>query len=478
MLDGSGGRAGAQRPAHRRRGALALAALVALGAAVAPAPALAQGSPAEELAATRPAETPGIDPVLDAVAVRSTPALRRAEDLLAAALADQREASLRLIDAQRTRQERALRATEADQLVAAAEEALLAAQQQLADEEAELDRRVRTERRTRAALRVEQDRLRQMAANLYATAPDDTYAVLGSLSDFTEADRRDAARDRGVEVQSEAVEDARTPWEEARQARTRQDRRTERARSEAATALERLATARDDRDHAADRLGEAERAVAGAQAAFDDDQQRALDALADRREARLEADVDDAPLTLVALHAYWRAAQLAPCRVPWWVIAGVGRVETRHGTAFGSRVTPEGDTTVHIIGIPLDGRPGTLAVGDSDGGRLDDDPVWDRAVGPMQFLPGTWGRLGRDGNGDGIADPHNLYDAASAAAGLLCLGGDLLDEGAQRAALLRYNRSVPYGSQVLAEGGRYRDALAELPDLPPIPDLAPDAAGG
>ncbi|MCB0960589.1 MAG: hypothetical protein KDB04_13860 [Acidimicrobiales bacterium] len=477
MLDGSGGRAGVQRPAHRRRGALALTTFVALGTLAAPVPAAAQGSPAEQLAAIRPAETPGIDPVLDAVAVRTTPTLRRAEDRLASALADQREASLRLIDAQRTRQERALRATEADQRVIGAEQAFQAAQQQLADEEAELDRRVRTERRTRAALTVEQDRLRQMAANLYATAPDDTYAVLGSLSDFTEADRRDAARDRGVEVQSEAVEDARAPWEAARQARTRQERRTDAARSDAAEALASLAEARDDRDHAAERLGEAERAVGVAQASFDEDQQGALDALAGRREARLEADVDAAPLTLVALHAYWRAAQLAPCRVPWWVIAGVGRVETRHGTAFGSRVTPDGDTTVHIIGIPLDGRPGTLAVGDTDGGRLDADPVWDRAVGPMQFLPGTWGRLGRDGNGDGVADPHNLYDAASAAAGLLCLGGgDLLDEGAQRAALLRYNRSVPYGSQVLAEGGRYRDALPELDDLPPIPEL--DPAGG
>ncbi|WP_224387917.1 hypothetical protein [Pseudonocardia sp. ICBG1293] len=27
---------------------------------------------------------------------------------------------------------------------------------------------------------------------------------------------------------------------------------------------------------------------------------------------------------------------------------------------------------------------------DTDGGRLDGDPVLDRAVGPMQFLPETW----------------------------------------------------------------------------------------
>ncbi len=315
-----------------------------------------------------------------------------------------------------------------------------------------------------------------MAARLLATAPDDAYAVLGTFDDFTEADRRDAARDRGVDLQSDAVEAAREPWAEARDARREQQRATDRAEAASAAALEELATARDERDHAAERLAEAEAAAGAAQGSFDEARGRALDALAARRAARLESPVDGVALELVALHAYWRAAQLAPCPMPWWLVAGVGRVESHHGTAFGSTVTANGDTTVHIIGIPLDGRPGTIAVGDSDGGRLDGDPTWDRAVGPMQFLPGTWATLGRDGNGDGTADPHNLYDAAAAAAGLLCLAGaDLTTEAGQRAGLLRYNRSVPYGSKVLAEGRAYRDGL-ELDDVPPRPDDEP--AGG
>ena len=54
----------------------------------------------------------------------------------------------------------------------------------------------------------------------------------------------------------------------------------------------------------------------------------------------------------------------------------------------------------------------------------------------------------------------------------LCLGGgDLTTEAGQRAGLLRYNQSIPYGSLVLAEGRGYRDAL-ELPDIPPRPDDA------
>ena len=32
----------------------------------------------------------------------------------------------------------------------------------------------------------------------------------------------------------------------------------------------------------------------------------------------------------------------------------------------------------------------------------------------MQFIPSTWAGWGVDGNGDGIADPFNIYDAAAA----------------------------------------------------------------
>ncbi|MFN8018049.1 MAG: lytic murein transglycosylase [Acidimicrobiales bacterium] len=196
------------------------------------------------------------------------------------------------------------------------------------------------------------------------------------------------------------------------------------------------------------------------------------DSIVERREARLLAPVDGEDLPLVALHAYWHASAIAPCPVPWWVLAGVGRTETRHGAAQGSNLTVDGDTTVHILGIPLDGRPGTIAVGDSDSGALDGDPAHDRAVGPMQFLPGTWGRWAVDANGDGKADPHNLYDAAAAAAGLLCYGGrDLTTPAGQRAGLLTYNRSSAYVAEVLRAGGRYRDHL-RLPDRAPAPQTS------
>jgi membrane-bound lytic murein transglycosylase B len=428
-----------------------------------------------DLAEIVPVEVPGIDAVLDAVPVEATATIRRAEEGLETAIAGQSEASLRLIDAQRKRQEQAIATADADQIARDAADRVTAAQRALTAAEEELAERVEVERRRRAALTAEQDRLRKMAARILATSVDDQYALLGSLDDFTEADRRQAARDRGVDLQSDAVEDARTPWEDARERRRAQDEVVADAQDEAVAALEAQAEANAAQADAGERLAAATEASTTAQTAFDAARDASLDALAERRLARLDARVDGLPMDLVALHAYWRAAQLAPCRIPWWVVAGVGRVETGHGTAFGSRVDAEGNTTVRIIGIPLDGRPGVAAISDTDGGALDGDATWDRAVGPMQFIPGTWRVLAADGNADGERDPHNLYDAATAAVGLLCLGrGDLTTEGAIRGALLSYNQSGPYGSKVLAEGEGYRDAV-ELPELPPRPgDDLPD----
>ena len=39
--------------------------------------------------------------------------------------------------------------------------------------------------------------------------------------------------------------------------------------------------------------------------------------------------------------------------------------------------------------------------GDTDGGELDKDTVYDRAVGPMQFIPSTWAVVKVDADGDG-----------------------------------------------------------------------------
>ena len=189
---------------------------------------------------------------------------------------------------------------------------------------------------------------------------------------------------------------------------------------------------------------------------------------------RIAANVTGSDLPLVALDAYVKAAgrmaaEQPACGLRWWGLAGIGKVESGHGTYGGARLTSSGVTSQPIIGIPLDGNNQTAVVGDTDGGALDNDPTIDRAVGPMQFIPGSWRTLGRDGNGDGRADPHNIYDAALAAAGLLCRAGGAgldTDPGLRQAALV-YNASAAYADLVVRTARAYQAREAEL--IPPPP---------
>ncbi len=171
--------------------------------------------------------------------------------------------------------------------------------------------------------------------------------------------------------------------------------------------------------------------------------------------ARATAVVAGSDLTLVALDAYLRASldvgsERPECGLPWWLLAGIGRVESGHGTFADSELDPAGTARPAIVGIALDGGGGTAVISDTDGGSYDGDPVSDRAVGPMQFIPSTWARYAADGNGDGVADPQNLYDAAHAAADYLCTaGGDLRTAAGIQRAIFAYNHSGAYVSLVL-----------------------------
>jgi murein DD-endopeptidase MepM/ murein hydrolase activator NlpD len=135
------------------------------------------------------------------------------------------------------------------------------------------------------------------------------------------------------------------------------------------------------------------------------------------------------------------------CVVDWPVIAGIWKQESDHATIGGTTIDPDGQVTPPIYGPTLDGSiPGTQTIPDTDGGMLDGDPVWDRAVGPAQFLPTSWRTYGRDGNGDGIADPQNVYDAALSTVAYLCLRtpGDYHNPDHLTRALYGYNNSTRY----------------------------------
>ena len=99
-----------------------------------------------------------------------------------------------------------------------------------------------------------------------------------------------------------------------------------------------------------------------------------------------------------------RLAQEQPrCALTWPLLAGIGQVESGHGSFAGAVVSADGVVAPRIIGVPLDGSGPVARVPDSDQGRYDGDRDVDRAVGPMQFLPGTWATYAADGDLDGAA---------------------------------------------------------------------------
>jgi len=117
--------------------------------------------------------------------------------------------------------------------------------------------------------------------------------------------------------------------------------------------------------------------------------------------------------------------------------------------------------TPAIIGIPLNGTNGTAAIRDTDDGRFDGDTVWDRAVGPFQFIPSSWAIYGQDGNGDGDRNPNNIYDAVPAAVAHLCPSGTVTDT---EAAIFAYNRSTAYVQLVLEWAALYSGLLSAIID--------------
>lgn len=170
---------------------------------------------------------------------------------------------------------------------------------------------------------------------------------------------------------------------------------------------------------------------------------------------------DALEIPVAALEAYGYAAAVMArsrpdCGIGWTTLAGIGSVESDHGRHRGAEVRDDGLVEPSIIGIPLDGSPGVAEIRDTDGGRLDGDPVFDRAVGPMQFIPETWRKWGVDANGDGVADPHSIDDAALTAARYLCVsGGSLRTADGWSRALFTYNRSESYMKVVRDRAAAY-----------------------
>ncbi|MEW1631724.1 lytic transglycosylase domain-containing protein [Streptomyces sp. NPDC089173] len=163
------------------------------------------------------------------------------------------------------------------------------------------------------------------------------------------------------------------------------------------------------------------------------------------------------------------------CRLPWQLLAAIGKVES--GQAAGGRVDARGTTFTPILGPALDGV-GFALIRDTDNAVYDGDLTYDRAVGPMQFIPSTWVNWAKDGNGDGRKDPNNIYDAALAAGHYLCAGGRELTVRADLdRAILSYNRSGAYLRTVLSWLEFYRQGTHPVADGQGVLPIGPGPGG-
>lgn len=167
-----------------------------------------------------------------------------------------------------------------------------------------------------------------------------------------------------------------------------------------------------------------------------------------------------------ALRAYGNAEQtlqqtMPACHLRWTTLAGIAFIESQHGTYGGAEVFADGTTSQKIRGVQLDGTNNTQHIEDTDQGVLDGNSRYDVAMGPFQFIPETWRHFGVDANGDGVASPDNIDDAAVAAGRYLCFNGrDLSVPQEWQQAILSYNRSMKYVKAVYRASYAYGEGRA------------------
>jgi hypothetical protein len=173
----------------------------------------------------------------------------------------------------------------------------------------------------------------------------------------------------------------------------------------------------------------------------------------------------------VVLAAYQTAVSQAPasCGLDVSLLAAIGQVES--GNLSDHRLDADHRPSPLVLGPVLDGTNGLPALPDTDGGAWDGDSTWDRAMGPLQFVPNGWRLAGVDLDADGESNPQDIEDAAGAAMVFLCArGDDLSARSGLRSAVFAYNPAPSYVRLVLAWKAAFAaDGLdlaeAELPEL-------------
>ncbi len=195
----------------------------------------------------------------------------------------------------------------------------------------------------------------------------------------------------------------------------------------------------------------------------------------------------DAALSPRAVEAYMNAELVMTdvdpaCRISWRTIAAVGAVEGAHGNYGLGDLQQDGTSIPRIVGVALDGvnidnAGETVAViADTDNGLIDGDAAYDRAVGPMQFIPETWSTWAMDGDGDGEVDPFDLDDAAVTTAAYLCSYGSQRSWENWKTAVFGYNHSAAYVASVKSAHDRIR--RVRIRSLEGGPEFEPAAPWG
>lgn len=150
------------------------------------------------------------------------------------------------------------------------------------------------------------------------------------------------------------------------------------------------------------------------------------------------------------------AGEAPKCRLGWPTLAGIGWVESHHGTIGGRTLAEDGRSSRPVLGPELDGEKYAAIAPTESSRKVHGNDSWDHAVGPLQFIGKSWDRWGADGDGDGKADPLDLDDAALAAARYLCADRhDLRTAAGWTAAIRSYNHSDDYVRAVHAAADAY-----------------------
>jgi membrane-bound lytic murein transglycosylase B len=250
--------------------------------------------------------------------------------------------------------------------------------------------------------------LYESGGQLAATAAMLTSGDLNAVDDRTELVRRAVAiqvrgvHDAGVAAQSAAAA--------ARLADSREHTRigTERTVAVAATRVQALLTEEQALLQQANQHLAAVRSAAAALAA----QSSTFSSITSTAIAELHI----LPPSAEYLSLYQSAA--TTCHgLSWTVLAAIGQVESGHGR-----------------------NPSTSSSG---------------AMGPMQFMPGTFAAYSVDGDHDGTASVMDPSDAIFTAAHYLCADGAGYGPGALGSAILHYNHAIWYEQMVLKLAGMY-----------------------